>query len=481
VTTSFLWTDAEVRAALELPAAPAAAAGESAPVRDAPSFEGISTDSRTIGPGDLFVALRGERFDGHDHIEGARGRGVRGAVVVEGTEDVAGLTLYRVPDTLVALGALARHRRCALPARVVAITGSSGKTSVKDLLAAVLSTGFEVYATPGNLNNRIGVPRTLLDAPDTAEIIVLEVGTSEPGEIAILAAIAEPDASLVTTVSEAHLSGLGSFAGVLEEKLDLVRGTRPGGPVVVGDLPAELALGAREIRPDVLVAGLSERADGEGRAQVTGAPDEGGRFPLSWRGLELRAPLAGRHGVSNLALALTMADLLGIDPARAVEGVSGIAPRAMRGEFRRAGGLSLLIDCYNANPQSTIAALELLGELSAERRVAFLASMLELGARSSVLHSEVVERAIALPIDVVVGVGEFATAIEEHGSPAGTSGTAVAAGGGGTTLIPAASADAGYDALRPHLQGTETILLKGSRGMALERIVPRFEADFGGS
>jgi len=150
----------------------------------------------------------------------------------------------------------------------------------------------------------------------------------------------------------------------------------------------------------------------------------------------------------------------------------------MRGEMRRIGGLSLLLDCYNANPQSTLAALELLGEMPTERRVAFLASMLELGARSGVLHSEVVERAIALPIDVVVGVGEFAAAIGEYNPAAAIEAHDSAAG---TALIPAATADAGYDALRPHLQGTETILLKGSRGMALERLVPRFEADFGGS
>lgn len=478
MTTRFLWTDAEVRAALELPAT----AEGPTPAGEVPAFNRISTDSRTVGPGDLFVALRGERFDGHHFLEAARDRGARGAVVAltdpAADPEAPGFMLYRVPDTLVAFGALAHHRRRALPARVVAITGSSGKTSVKDLLAAALATGFEVHATSGNLNNRIGVPRTLLDAPATADFIVLEVGTSEPGEIAILAAISDPDAALVTTVSEAHLSGLGSLAGVLEEKLDLIRGTRSGGPVVVGDLPMELPRRAREIHPDVHVAGLSERAGEEARAQVTGAPDAGGRFPLRWGGVELRAPLPGRHGVSNLAAALTMARLLGIEPARAVAAVAGMAPRAMRGEVRGIGGLSLLVDCYNANPQSTLAALELLGEMPAERRVAFLASMLELGARSGALHREVVERAIALPIDIVVGVGEFAVAIDEHNPATVVEGQDSPVG---TALIPAATAEAGYDALQPLLEGTETILLKGSRGMALERLLPRFDADFGGS
>jgi len=459
----FHWTDSAIREALELPEAPEAGSI---------TFSGISTDTRKLKGGELFVPLVGIR-DGHDFLRSAAAQGATGAVVSASASVPTDLplVLYRVPDTLVALGALARLRRRALPARVVGITGSSGKTSVKELLAGALASTFRVHATLENENNRIGVPLTLLAAPEDAEIVVLEMGTNEPGEIAALTGIAEPDAAILTTVSEAHLEKLGSFEGVLEEKLDLLRGARPGGPLLVGDLPESLVIAARALRPEVQCIGFSPTADPELRAELLGS-DALGRYTVSAFGDAFVAPFPGKHGALNSLLALEMAHQLGVSVSDAVTGVTGVIPESdnLRTEIRQVGGLTLLLDCYNANPQSTAAALELLSEMAVEDgRVALLATMLELGERSSALHREVLERALTLPLDLVVAVGEYAPHAEvmtrsESDSPA---------------LIAAPSPEAGYRTLRTRLKGSETILLKGSRGMKLEALVPLFERDFG--
>lgn len=467
MSTSFEWTDAAVRRALGVEP------GEGAVPEEA--FTGVSTDTRTLEPGNLFVALRGPRFDGHDHLADARERGARGAVVSTLPEDDAGLALYPVQDTLVALGQLARFRRRALAATVVALTGSTGKTTVKDLLAAALGAGHRLHATRANRNNRVGLPLTLLAVPDDAELVVVEMGTSEPGEIGMLARIAEPDLALVTTVTEAHLDGLGSLEGVLEEKLALLAELRPGAPALVGDVPPELPRRARALREGVRVAGFSDASDPELRGTPRGA-DEAGRVPFDFRDRVVRPRLPGPHGAMNALLALGVCDLLDIPLGEAIGGVESVEPGPLRGEVRRMGGLTLVLDCYNANPQSVRAALEHLAAVSAAgKRVAVLGSMLELGERSAALHRDLLDQALALPLGAVVAVGAFrdaAAAREEAGR---------GSQGDGPVLLRAPDAEGAWDVLRPHLGGDEVVLLKGSRGVALEQMVPRFEAAFGAS
>jgi UDP-N-acetylmuramoyl-tripeptide--D-alanyl-D-alanine ligase len=447
---------------------------EAVPSEAAPTFDRISTDTRSVAPGDLFVALRGETFDGHDFIAEARSRGAKGAVVSRPVDVDGAFALYEVGDTLRALGSLAAHRRRTLPGQVVGVTGSSGKTTVKELLSTALSSTFSVYSTKGNLNNRVGLPLSLLAAPEKAEFLVLELGTSEPGEIRALTEIAEPDHAVVTTVSEAHLSGLGSLEGILTEKLDLVRGASLTGKAIVGEEPAILAETARGIRPDIRVAGLSERADPELRGELVGQ-DPGGRYTVRVRGREARPGVPGRHGARNFVLATSVAWLLGADDEAALERASTVKPGPLRGEVRSVGGLTMILDCYNANPQSVAAALDLLAELpGSTRRVAVLGSMLELGPRSGELHDRVLRRALSLPIDVLVTSGEFAAAAREVGE-----GGVGEAGARRPQLIAETAVDDAYDALRPRLTGTETVLLKASRGVALETLLERFEADFG--
>ncbi len=452
--SAFAWTDAAVRQALGLGPEPAAAGAR---------YGGVSTDSRTVAPGDLYVALVGERFDGHDFVADALVRGARGAVVSRDVEAAEGSRLYRVADTLVALGALAAHRRAQLDVPVVAITGSAGKTTTKDLTRGALAGSLRVHATKGNLNNRVGMPLTLLATPADAQVLVLELGTNEPGEIGALARIARSDLGVITTVGEAHLEKLGSVEGVLAEKLDLFRNLAPGGQGVVGDEPAFLPPAAREACGAVRVAGWSERADAGLRPEAARA-DEDGRYRFVWRGHPVSLALPGRHAVLNALLALAVAEELGVPPDAAARGVSAVGSGSLRGEVRRMGGLTVLVDCYNANPPSVRVALELLASRSGGRKVAVLGTMLELGAAAPTLHAQALRHALSLPVDLVVAIGAFAEAAQ--GIQDGR-------------LVTAEDWKSAYPALRERLSGSEIVLLKASRGVAMEGLLPLLAADFG--
>jgi UDP-N-acetylmuramoyl-tripeptide--D-alanyl-D-alanine ligase len=374
-----------------------------------------------------------------------------------------------VEDTLLALGQLAGHRRQSLDAVVVGITGSSGKTGTKELTRAALEGSRRVHATPGNLNNRIGLPLTLLDAPDDAEVVVLEMGTNEPGEIAALTRIAEPQIGVVTTVSETHIEKLESLEGVLEEKLDLLRGLPDDGEAIVGDEPSLLSERARRLRRGLLVVGLGARADAAHRAD-NASQDEHGYWSFVWRGEPVRLRVPGRVSVQNALFALTVAELVGVPAAEAVRGVGQVEAGSMRGEIKRIGGLTLIVDCYNANPQSVRAALDLLLDIEPGRpKVAVLGSMLELGGRSEELHTALLDEAAALGLDLLVATGGFARAAADTRSAESDS------------WISVEDPLEAYEALRGRLAGDEVLLLKASRGVALERLIPLLKNDFGGA
>lgn len=458
--TLFPWTDLDVRKAL----------GLRVELADADvAYTAVSTDSRTLEPGALYVALTGERFDGHDFVADAVAAGASGVVVSKPVPAARDVRTYPVDDTLVALGALAAHRRTRLDCPVVAITGSAGKTTTKDLLAAALRRTHRVHATRGNRNNRVGVPLTLLDAPSDAEVVVLELGTNEPGEIGTLTAIARPDGAVLTTVGESHLERLGSVEGVLQEKLDILRGLVEHGFAVVGDEPPALPAAAREIVPGARVAGWSERADRDLRAEGAEAGSDG-RYRFSWHGHEVHVPMPGRHAVVNALLALAVAEWLGVSPEAAVRGLEGARTADMRGQLRNVGGLTLLVDCYNANPQSVRAALALLEEIRTPApKVAVLGSMLELGEASDRLHDEVLADAVGRDIGLVVATGAFSDAAARVDRD------------DDERILAATTWREAYAFLRERLRGDEYILLKASRGIALEGVLPLLEADFGPS
>lgn len=436
------------------------------------AFSAVSTDTRSLPAGALFVALRGERFDGHEHLAAAAEAGAAGAVVSRLPDGAPeSLAYYVVADTLHALGDLARHRRRALAGRVVAVAGSNGKTTTKELLRAALSGTLRVHATEANLNNQVGVPLTLLAAPDDAEAVIVETGTNVPGEIALLSRIVEPDAALVTSIGEEHLEGLGSLEGVLEEELAVFDALAEEGIALVAEDPPALAEGARRRTAPgrVRVAGFSEAADLRpegGREGVRVLPD--GSTEWRFRGVEVRVPLPGIHNVRNALLALGVAIEWGVPLEAAARGFAAMPQPKMRNEWRRIGTLGVLADCYNANPPSVRAALDLLAELpSGAPRIAVIGTMRELGDHAERYHRELAEHAVALlgrGIDRLVATGDFVAPLRAMAPDA--------------RVVAEEDPLRAYDALRPALTGGETILLKGSRGVALERWIPLLERDF---
>lgn len=430
------------------------------PRGDAP-LRSVSTDTRTLQAGDLFVALRGERFDAHDHLADAVARGAR-ALVVADAERAAGLPVpvVVVRDTLRALGALGRYRRRAWGKPVIGITGSNGKTSTKELLRAALGVSFRVHATQGNLNNQIGVPLTLLALPDDAQIAVVEMGTSLPGEIAILRAIAEPDVAVITSVAEAHLELLGSIEGVRREKAAIYDG------VAVAVAPAtepEVVAFAHARASRVVVAGLGA---GDLRATSWGAiPDDpaGGGW-LEVHGVRVVVPLRGEHNLRNAMLALAVARECGVPLAGAGQGIAAMEPPAMRLAAQSLGDATLINDAYNANPGSTRAAIDLLAAMPGGRqRALVLGTMRELGAGAAALHEEIARRAVGSSIDVIAGIGDFAVALSTVAPR-------------DPRVVTAADVDDLWPALRAKLSRDAVILLKASRGVRLERLVPHLTA-----
>jgi UDP-N-acetylmuramoyl-tripeptide--D-alanyl-D-alanine ligase len=431
-------------------------------------FTSIHTDSRTIEPGALFVALKGDRFDAHNFLADVAGKGATAAVVSHIPAGAPShITYYQVPHTLTALGQLALYRRRQLGVKLCAVTGSNGKTTTKEILRAVLGARYRVHATTGNLNNLIGTPLTLLAAPDDTEIIVAELGTNSPGEIAQLARIVEADAAVVTAISEEHLEGLGDLRGVLEEETALLPTLPPSGLAVVADEPPELAETARAKTARVAVAGWSDRADPELRAERVDL-DENGNVTFDWQGRSVALPLRGRHNARNALVALGIALHWNVDIAEAIAQMATLKPARMRGELQEMGSARVIIDCYNSNPASLSAAIDLLSTMPhAGKRIAIVGSMLELGAASGEIHERAAHEIIASNADVIVATGAFAGAFERMAQPVGE------------RVIVEEDPITAYEHLRGRLRGDELILLKGSRGVALERMLPLLAADLG--
>jgi UDP-N-acetylmuramoyl-tripeptide--D-alanyl-D-alanine ligase len=313
----------------------------------------------------------------------------------------------------------------------------------------------------------VGAPLTLLRADDGVDAIVAEIGTNTPGEIARLAAIVEPDAAVITGISAEHLEGLGDLDGVLREESSVLPWVPRDGAVVVADEPAMLAHRARRLHPAVRVAGLTERADPDLRGADVRLDDEG-RVRFLWDGRAVRLELRGRHNARNALVALGVARSWGVPAAAAVAAVQELEPPKMRAEFHRIGALTVIADCYNANPASVAAAIDLLASMPRRGgRVVVLGSMLEMGTGTAQIHREVAAEVVEREFDLVVATGEFAAAFGPHHAALGS------------RLITAADPLSAWETFAGRLQGEETVLLKGSRGVALERLLPRFQEQWG--
>lgn len=446
------------RAAAAVAAADDGNAARIPPAAAAITLRAVCTDTRALKPGDLFVALRGERFDAHAFLGQAVAAGAA-ALVVEDPSAAAGLEvpLIVVPDTLVALGALARERRRAWGGPVVAVAGSNGKTSTKELLRAALGAARRVHATGGNFNNRVGLPLTLLAIPDDAELAVIEVGTNVPGEVAILRDICEPQVAVLTSIGEEHLEGLLDLAGVLREEASIFDGVELA---VTPAAQPEIAAAARGRARAVIVAGLD---DGDVRADSWRLLDDG-TGSLRLDGVDVHVPLRGSHNLRNAMLALAVARHFGVATADAARGVAAMPQPSMRMAWEPMGDAVVLNDAYNANPPSMRAAFELMAAMDGGRpRVAVLGTMRELGESTDSLHREIARAALASPLDVVAGVGLFADALAAEGAS-------------DPRVVVAPDVDELWPLLQPRLAPRSLILLKGSRGARLERLLPYLSA-----
>jgi UDP-N-acetylmuramoyl-tripeptide--D-alanyl-D-alanine ligase len=437
---------------------------------------GYSIDTRTLAPGDLFFAIRGERFDAHDFVAQALDKGACAAVVSAAkARDLLpeghAHPLLLVEDPLTALQTLAAAVRRHWGGRVVAVTGSAGKTTTKEAIAAVLATQFRVLKSKGNLNNHFGLPLQLLKLSPEDDVAVVEMGMSAAGEIAALCQIASPDWGVVTNVGNAHAEGFADgIAGVARAKYELVAGLSPQAreravaflnaddPYVSQfgrDFPGRAVYYATKsvsaAVADVHAESIEELGPAGSRFRVVTADDGSAAVHLA---------LLGRHNVLNSLAAIAVGMQAGIPLARCVEAIASLKPEDKRGELMEWQGATIINDCYNSNPEALQSMIRTLAAVPADRRILVAGEMLELGRRSAHLHRECGEAAVEAGIDVVIGVRGLAQEIVSAVEAAGRS---------KTTAMFVETPQAAGEWLKQNLRPGDAVLLKASRGVRLEQ------------
>jgi UDP-N-acetylmuramoyl-tripeptide--D-alanyl-D-alanine ligase len=430
---------------------------------------GVSIDSRTLAAGELFVAIVGPRFDGHDFLGNAAEAGAAAALVSEEVATPAGFDLVRVPDTTQALAELARFVRRRVTAPVVAITGSTGKTTTKEMTAHLLSTAGPVLRTQGNLNNQYGLPLMLLRLRAEHRFAVFELGMSAAGELRNLSGICEPDVAVITNVAPVHLEFFASVDAIADAKAEILEGLRPSGAAVLnGDDPRVRAIGAP--RRDVLWFG-HDRAYAVSAEGWRGTA-HGMRFDLvvGGRTQDVALPLAGPHFMMNFLAATAVATHLGIELRAIADAALNLRPAAHRGEVvRLKENVTLIDDSYNSNPFAVEAAVRSLGLAGGRRRVAFLGDMLELGSQARALHLET-GRKVGAGLDALVGVGPLSHATLEGAREAGV---------GADELHHFADSGQAAGEVAALVRPGDAVLVKGSRGVHMEAVVEAITGRFG--
>lgn len=422
---------------------------------------GIATDTRSIKPGELFIALNGENFNGHHFVTAAANAGAGAAVVMAEGDYPSDLTLVRVADTTAALGDIARFHRKRFPIPLIGITGSNGKTTTKDFIAAVLAQEKTIVKTEGNFNNEIGLPLTLLKIGADTEIAVVEMGMRGLGQIARLAQIAFPDIGIITNVGLSHLEILGSQENIARAKAELIEALPQGGLAITnGDDPLvrkmKAGAGVKTVYYGI------EAADLDCRADEIRPTNEGMEFTVSTkRGeISLRLPLPGRHNIYNALAAVALAVELGITTQSIRNGLAQPNLTGRRLKITKHQGFSIIDDTYNASPTSVMAALQVLSQSGPGRKIAVLADMLELGPDAATLHYQLGRYAGEHGVDQLFGFGELAreyvTAFNgiyaERGEYFSDKAQLIAR-------------------LREFVQPGDYVLVKGSRGMKMEEVV----------
>jgi UDP-N-acetylmuramoyl-tripeptide--D-alanyl-D-alanine ligase len=431
-------------------------------------IDGAAIDSRAVRGGEVFFAFGGAHTDGHRFVADALARGAAAAVIQEDLPAPPAGALIRVDDTFKALHDLARFVRTRTPERLAGITGSAGKTTTKELLAAILASRFRTASSPGNLNNLYGFPLSLLNVPDGTQWMVAEMGMSMPGELHQLSLLGRPDAAIFTVVRPVHLEFFGTVQAIAEAKSEILAGLAADGFIVANADDPEVTRIAKRHGARVVWYGLgAEHAEVRAR-HISPEPDGGvgSRFTLEAKGqsAEVRLPLHGLYNVENCVAAAACAWALGMPLDEIAAAVGGVKPAAMRGVVHRTErGVLIVDDSYNSNPAAAIKALESAAALpAAGRRIAVLGDMLELGPEGPRFHREVGERAARLGFSPVVGVGELSREI-----------AAGAAATEGTKAVWLPDAAAAADWAAAEVRSGDVVLVKGSRGVGLETVVRR--------
>jgi len=426
------------------------------------TVESVSTDTRTAAAGDLFVALRGARFDGHAFLPKAAEAGCAAAIVAAGAEIPADVAkcfsggLIAVANTTAALGDLAAHQRARMRTTVIGVTGSNGKTTVKRMIHAILSRRFRGSCSPKSFNNEVGLPLTLLGAAAGDDYVVCELGTNHPGEIAALARIARPDVAVITSVTEAHLEGLGDLEQVAAEKTSILFFLAEGGTGVVwaDSEVLDRALKACDCR--LVRFGASPSA----ALRLTACETHGRtqRFEINAH-LWVHLPIPGRHNALNAIAAMAVAQRLGMDERAAAAALADYQPEKMRMQWMDLGDVTVINDAYNANPASMLAAADVLAQCPARRKVMIAGDMGELGAESRSLHRRVGRQIAERKIDLLIGVGPLGRCIAEAAMD---------------EELPCETFDSPSQAAQgvpSMLRGGDLVLIKASRAVGLEVLV----------
>lgn len=432
----------------------------------------VVTDSGKVVNGSIFIALRGERFDGHDFLRAAVRRGAS-CLVVHKRPGISGLkraTVIQVRDTLRALGDLAHYRRKLVAPKVLAITGSNGKTTTKEMVAAILEKAEiegrplrgKVLKTEGNFNNLVGLPLTLLRMRGNERVAVLELGTNQPGEIRRLTEIAAPDMGLITAVAPAHLAGLGNLAGVAREKGELFRAMGPKSLAVVNvDDPWVRRLGKR-FPGKKITYGRNGEVGGEARVFL-GAGGTAFTLRAGSERQRIRLRFCGAHNFSNAVAAAAMAYGVGIGLETVRKGLEAVRPLPMRMSLEKWQGVGIINDAYNANPASMQAALATLAEIGAGRKkIAILGDMLELGGESARLHLELGKQAARHKIDRLYLIGKQARQVKRGALLSGMEEGRVVIGKSHRRIARM---------VYRHARRGDWLLCKGSRGMRMEKVL----------
>ena len=430
---------------------------------------GVSIDTRTLQPGELYVAVRGKRFDGHQFVTAAIRAGAAGVVVDNDAALPATGCAVVVGNTTDALGRIAALHRQRVSCRVVAITGSNGKTTTKEMLAAILATKYRTLRPHGSFNNDIGVPLTVLRLERDTEAAVFEIEMNELGGTERLARICRPEVGVITNIGDTHLEFMSDRQGVAQEKAELLQVLpRTGTAVLNADDDIVMAIGDRYAPSGRLTFGLDREAD-VFATDIRDAGLAGMEFRLQGEHV-VRLPVPGRHNVANCLAACAAAHALNMDFEAMLEAIAEFQPPPMRLRVLRLGSVTLVEDCYNANPQSVRAALQVLRESApVECRIAFLGDMLELGAASAAQH-ETLGRELASVVNRLVLVGPMGKR---------TAAAALDAGLSASSVRWFETSGQARDALFDLVRLGDTILVKGSRAMAMELVSQEIAKHYG--